>query len=154
MTSRVIASRLPLRAVTAIRPGFSHISRLGAVGGGLLRPINPATAAPSAFSQHGMRYSNISNTLYGEGSSIDASKKNILPEFSLKGKVIVVSGAAQGLGLALSEALIEAGATGKYLSLGKVTAANNHPHSSCSRSSSSTPNRRLSTRRILVSFTQ
>ncbi|KAI5844350.1 short chain dehydrogenase/oxidoreductase-like protein [Tricharina praecox] len=36
--------------------------------------------------------------------------KNLLPEFSLAGKVIVVSGGARGLGLTQAEALIEAGA--------------------------------------------
>lgn len=38
--------------------------------------------------------------------------KNRLPEFSLKDKVIVVSGAGQGLGLVQAEALLEAGAIG------------------------------------------
>ncbi|KAI8954909.1 hypothetical protein F4801DRAFT_412728 [Xylaria longipes] len=37
--------------------------------------------------------------------------KGILPEFDLKGKVIVVSGGAQGLGVVQAEALLEAGAT-------------------------------------------
>lgn len=41
-----------------------------------------------------------------------ASSKR-LPEFSLKGKVILVSGGAQGLGLTQAEALLEAGATGE-----------------------------------------
>ncbi|KAI2603888.1 putative 5-keto-D-gluconate 5-reductase [Hypoxylon fragiforme] len=35
---------------------------------------------------------------------------SVLPEFSLRGKVIVVSGGAQGLGLVQAEALLEAGA--------------------------------------------
>ena len=39
--------------------------------------------------------------------------KGLLPEFSLKDKVIVVSGGAQGLGLVQTEALLEAGATGR-----------------------------------------
>ena len=36
--------------------------------------------------------------------------KNRLPELSLAGKVICVSGAARGLGLTQAEALLEAGA--------------------------------------------
>lgn len=38
-----------------------------------------------------------------------------LPEFSLAGKVVLVSGGARGLGLTQAEALLEAGARGKYL---------------------------------------
>jgi hypothetical protein len=37
----------------------------------------------------------------------------LLPEFSLRDRVIVVSGGAQGLGLVQTEALLEAGATGR-----------------------------------------
>ncbi|KAI1436794.1 hypothetical protein GGR50DRAFT_170388 [Xylaria sp. CBS 124048] len=40
-----------------------------------------------------------------------AAPKALLPEFDLKGKVIVVSGGAQGLGIVQAEALLEAGAT-------------------------------------------
>lgn len=44
---------------------------------------------------------------------IQHSPAGLLPEFSLKDKVIVVSGGAQGLGLVQAEALLEAGAKGK-----------------------------------------
>jgi len=40
------------------------------------------------------------------------TRPHLLPEFSLKDKVIVVSGGARGLGLVQAEALLEAGATG------------------------------------------
>ena len=37
-----------------------------------------------------------------------------LPEFNLVDKVVLVSGAARGLGLVQAEALLEAGATGEF----------------------------------------
>lgn len=40
-----------------------------------------------------------------------------LPEFNLADKVVLVSGGARGLGLTQAEALLEAGATGKLLSI-------------------------------------
>ncbi|KAI1292728.1 hypothetical protein F5Y03DRAFT_16301 [Xylaria venustula] len=44
-------------------------------------------------------------------SSPSSSTTRILPEFDLHGKVIIVSGGAQGLGVVQAEALLEAGAT-------------------------------------------
>jgi len=58
---------------------------------------------------------------------IKHSPKALLPEFSLKDKVIIVSGGAQGLGLVQTEALLEAGAKGK----GTLTTP--PPHSLASR---------------------
>ena len=43
-------------------------------------------------------------------ASSSSQQPTVLPEFSLKGKVIVVSGGGRGLGLVQSEALLEAGA--------------------------------------------
>ena len=45
---------------------------------------------------------------------LSSPTKGILPEFDLHGKVIIVSGGAQGLGVVQAEALLEAGATGQY----------------------------------------
>ncbi|KID89661.1 short-chain dehydrogenase [Metarhizium guizhouense ARSEF 977] len=42
---------------------------------------------------------------------VSSAKSGLLPEFSLKNKVVVVSGGARGLGLVQAEALLEAGAT-------------------------------------------
>lgn len=46
------------------------------------------------------------------GNLAPIARPHLLPEFSLKDKVIVVSGGARGLGLVQAEALLEAGATG------------------------------------------
>lgn len=58
-------------------------------------PLDPS-AQPSVFE------SNMTNPNLAPG----------LPEFSLKNRVVLVSGAARGLGLTQAEALLEAGAIG------------------------------------------
>lgn len=58
---------------------------------------------------------NTIKTATGQSNINNQARSNLLPEFSLKDKVIVVSGGARGLGLVQIEACLEAGATGKIL---------------------------------------
>ncbi|KAL2165410.1 hypothetical protein VTH06DRAFT_708 [Thermothelomyces fergusii] len=66
---------------------------------------------PTALSQrrgfHGTRVRQNSSSSGGSGSN---KNPYLLPEFSLKDRVIVVSGGARGVGLTQAEALLEAGA--------------------------------------------
>ncbi|EOD50667.1 putative short chain dehydrogenase protein [Neofusicoccum parvum UCRNP2] len=110
---------------TAARPG-------GRAGAGAPRPAlsrtaaavpRTATASAAANASHRRRHFSASaaraeNTAPPPPSSDRASTdtaylgtKKRLPEFSLKDKVVLVSGGARGLGLTQTEALLEAGAT-------------------------------------------
>jgi hypothetical protein len=44
------------------------------------------------------------------------TRPHLLEEFTMKDKVVVISGGGRGLGLVQAEALLEAGAVGKLLS--------------------------------------
>lgn len=70
-------------------------------------PIHPATLPRLAILPRLTAAQGARN--YSQGT-----RKGLLPEFSLKDKVIIVSGAGRGLGLVQAEALLEAGATGKF----------------------------------------
>ena len=54
------------------------------------------------------------NPLDREQPAVFLGTKKRMPEFVLTDKVVLVSGAARGLGLTQAEALLEAGATGKF----------------------------------------
>jgi NAD(P)-dependent dehydrogenase (short-subunit alcohol dehydrogenase family) len=69
------------------------------------RPSVPARGPPRLPGEEGA----IFRQKRGVASALGTSKK--LPEYNLENKVVLVSGAARGLGLTQSEALLEAGAT-------------------------------------------
>ena len=78
------------------------------------RPLH-TSAATASFATSKPRDGRKSLHATARNLSVDPvahGPKGLLPEFSLKDKVIVVSGGAQGLGLVQTEALLEAGATG------------------------------------------
>ena len=80
---------------------FSIISRMTA-------QTNPTRGPPSAPEAEASALSN------GDAPTYLGTAKR-LPEFNLVDKVVLVSGAARGLGLVQAEALLEAGAIGKLI---------------------------------------
>lgn len=69
-------------------------------------PLRAARCAPTAVRA-------FHNTTSQHNAAL--GQPHLLPEFSLRDKVIVVSGGARGLGLVQIEALLEAGATGEKI---------------------------------------
>ncbi|KAF5560571.1 D-arabinitol 2-dehydrogenase [Fusarium phyllophilum] len=80
----------------------------------ILRTLARQPLQGRAFPRQTMRYVSVAIRAFHHTPSQRNTAQNqphLLPEFSLKDKVIVVSGGARGLGLVQIEALLEAGAT-------------------------------------------
>jgi hypothetical protein len=92
-TSRELRSRSQVPFLTQASRTFSALPRLHTPG-----PPAPPDAKSAALHN-------------GSTPSYFGTTKR-LPEFNLVDKVVLVSGAARGLGLVQAEALLEAGATG------------------------------------------
>lgn len=65
------------------------------------------SASPHVIDRDAKRHESRSTEAFGLGTPVR------LPEFSLRDKVVLVTGGARGLGLTQAEALLEAGATGR-----------------------------------------
>ena len=79
----------------------------------LNRPSCRPFSQSSAVGTHNAAATGLINEkLPGQNSHPDNAYHGRFREFNLAGKVYVVTGGAQGLGLSLAEALVEAGSTG------------------------------------------
>ncbi|KAI2630383.1 NAD(P)-binding protein [Hypomontagnella submonticulosa] len=100
-TSRVTASVGRLARATP---------RAAPACGPAVRVVGTAACRWSTRDESARRSFHSTTARSSKAASTQTSPSGLLPEFSLKDKVIVVSGGAQGLGLVQAEALLEAGA--------------------------------------------
>ncbi|OBT49612.1 hypothetical protein VE04_09801 [Pseudogymnoascus sp. 24MN13] len=117
------AVRPPLRAFSAAAPRHNNHGGLskGGVAAATCRssPLSSLTAAAAAAGRPSISTSRVVVTAplstSRSSSTATAAKTtanpHVLPEFSLAGKIVIVSGAGRGLGLVQAEALLDAGAT-------------------------------------------
>ena len=81
----------------------------------LAPPIHRSfSQSPFLTMPHAAATDPIREKLPSQNSNSQDEYKQRFREFDLAGKVYVVTGGAQGLGLSLAEALVEAGSTGKF----------------------------------------
>lgn len=100
----------PRRAISSANIVLSTSPRLS-------RPIHSGTAHPRSKSDNPDVSERVKIEHAGTapvGTRTDAGRKQFA-DFDLAGKVFLVTGGAQGLGLALCEALVEAGGKGRLL---------------------------------------
>ncbi|KFY32493.1 hypothetical protein V493_00148 [Pseudogymnoascus sp. VKM F-4281 (FW-2241)] len=122
-----LGARPLARAATAVRPPFRAFTSAPRHNGSLPKGVSAGTrtftprsnctaaAAATSISSSSAGFtalstSRSSSTKATTGTPNSASP-SVLPEFSLAGKIVIVSGAGRGLGLVQAEALVEAGAT-------------------------------------------
>ena len=109
------AVRPPLRAFSGAAPRHNHGGLSKGVFAAATRrtPLSSLTAAAAiSTSRAGVTASPPLSTSRSSSTTAAAPRNpTVLPEFSLAGKIVIVSGAGRGLGLVQAEALLEAGAT-------------------------------------------
>ncbi|OBT86645.1 hypothetical protein VE02_04422 [Pseudogymnoascus sp. 03VT05] len=122
------AVRHPLRAFSAAAPRHQHggVPKGGfaaaacrsssplssfTAGGGASPSISTSSRAGVTALLSTSRSTSTTATPTAEKAANTPTTPTVLPEFSLAGKTVIVSGAGRGLGLVQAEALLEAGAT-------------------------------------------
>jgi hypothetical protein len=102
-----LAQRIPMAAAHAFRPQPAAARVPVAVARRHLLPTTPSIFSASTSGRL------LHQTSIRRNADPTISNKQLLPEFSLKDKVVVVSGGGRGVGLVQAQAVLEAGATGK-----------------------------------------